>query len=289
MSKKITLFFAGFLFLLNIFVWQEVFSLASPQNLKVDFLSVGQGDSFLIRTPDSHYILIDGGPDSSVLGKLADDMPFWDKTIDLVVLTHPDSDHVTGLIDVLQKYKVNDILWTGISRDGATYQQWVSAVAKQKSEGAKIIIAKSGEGIKIGSVLMEILNPLNPLQGQYFKTDDNDTGVVTKLTYGKMSFLFEADITSKQEQVLINSGENLQSEVLKVAHHGSKYSTSDLFLAAVEPQVAVISDGKNNVYHFPTADVLQRLDKFGIKIFRTDINGDVDFVSDGNNIKLINN
>ena len=288
MQKKYIFFISALLIALNFFTWKEVFKLESPRVLKVDFLSVGQGDSFLVETPDKHYILIDGGPDSSVLGKLGEYMPFWDRTIDLVVLTHPDSDHVTGLIDVLSKYKIENILWTGISRDGATYQEWVNAVVKQKKEGAQIIIAKAGEEIKIGNVLMDVLNPFNNLAGQYFKTDDNDTGVVTKLVYGKTSFLFEADITGKEEQVLVNSGENLQSEVLKVAHHGSKYSTSDIFLAAVQPEIAVISDGKNNVYHFPTTDVLQRLEKFAIKIFRTDINGDVDFVSDGNNIKLVN-
>ena len=98
-------------------------------------------------------ILIDGGPDSTVLEKLGEYMPFWDKEIDLVILTHPDSDHVTGLIDVLQKYKVDNILWTGISRDGSTYQQWLNVLAKQKKMGAKIIIAQSGEEIKAGNVL----------------------------------------------------------------------------------------------------------------------------------------
>ena len=215
-------------------------------------------------------------------------MPFWQKDIDLVILTHPDSDHVNGLIDVLQKYKVNNIIWNGISRDGSTYQQWLNVIAKQKKMGAKIIIAQSGEEVKAGNVYINILNPLNSLNGKYFK-DDNDTGVVSRLIYGKISFLFSADITSKEEQKLINEKFNLQSDVLKVAHHGSKYSTSDIFLAAVAPKVAVISDGKNNSYGFPTVDVLQRLENSGIKIFRTDEAGDVDFVSDGNTIKLLKN
>jgi competence protein ComEC len=288
MPKKIIIFIALFLFFLNFFCWKEVFALSGSQNLKVDFLNVGQGDSFLIETPDMQYILIDGGPDSTVLQKLADYMPFWDKEIDLVILTHPDSDHVTGLIDVLQKYKVDDILWTGIKINTATYQKWLTVLAEQQKMGAKIIIAQSNEEIKAGNVLINILNPINSLAGKYFK-DDNDTGVVSRLLYGKISFLFSADITSKEEQQLVDSKSDLQSNVLKVAHHGSKYSTSDIFLAAVEPQIAVISDGKNNSYGFPTADVLQRLQEFGIKIFRTDQDGDVEFVSDGNNIKLLKN
>lgn len=285
MSKKIILFIAGFLLILNIYAWQEVFAFMSPALLKVDFLSVGQGDSFFITTPGMQNILIDGGPDSTVLEKLGEYMPFWDKEINLVILTHPDSDHVTGLIDVLQKYKVDNIMWTGISRDGSTYQQWLNVIAKQKKMGAKIIIAQSGEEVKAGNVYINILNPLDSLDGKYFK-DDNDTGVVSRLIYGKISFLFSADITSKEEQKLISEKFNLQSDVLKVAHHGSKYSTSDIFLAAVAPKIAVISDGKNNSYGFPTVDVLQRLENFGIKVFRTDEAGDVKFVSDGNNIYL---
>ena len=140
---------------------------------------------------------------------------------------------------------------------------------KQQKNGAKIIIAKSGEEIKSGNVLIDILHPLNSLNGQFFK-EDNDTGVVSKLIYGKESFLFTADITSKEEQKIVDAKDNLESDVLKVAHHGSKYSTSDVFLAAVEPQIAVISDGKNNMYHFPTPEVLQRLQNFGIKVLRTD-------------------
>ncbi len=289
MKTKYVLFIVAFLLALNFFCWKEIFVLTSGNNLKVDFLSVGQGDSFFIETPGMDKILIDGGPDANVLQKLAENMPFWDKEIDLVILTHPDADHVTGLIDVLQRYKVDDILWTGIKRDGDEYQQWLKVLAHQKKMGAKIIIAKSGEEIKAGNVLIDILHPFDSLQGQYFKTDDNDTGVVSRLIYGRDSFLFAADITSKEEQKLVDAKSDIASDVLKVAHHGSKYSTSDNFLAAVNPKIAVISCGKNNQYHFPTPEVLQRLENFGIKMFRTDKDGDVKFISDGNNLRLINN
>ena len=131
------------------------------------------------------------------------------------------------------------------------------------------------------------MHPFNSLNGQFFK-DDNDTGVVSKLIYGKESFLFSADITSKEEQKIVDARKNLQSNILKVAHHGTKYSTSDVWLGAVNPQIAVISDGKNNMYHFPTADVLNRLQNFGIKVLRTDQQGDINFVSDGNNIYKVN-
>jgi len=285
MQKKPIFFFSALLLALNFFCWKEVFALAEPQKLTVCFLNVGQGDSFFIETPGMNKILIDGGPDATVLQKLPEYMPFWDKEIDLVILTHPDSDHLTGLVDVLQKFKVDNILWTGIKRDGDEYQKWLKVLAAQQKNGANIIIAKSGEKIKAGKALIDILNPINSLQGQYFK-EANDTGVVARLVYGKKSFLFSADISSKEEEKLVDAKEDLQANVLKVAHHGSKYSTSDAWLAAVEPQVAVISDGKNNMYHFPTQEVLNRLGNFGIKIFRTDEDGDVNFSSDGNTIQI---
>ena len=295
LKKKFILFFVALLAGLNFFCWQEVFALAGPQKLKVDFLNVGQGDSFFIETPANNKILIDGGPDVTVLQKLGEILPFWDKEIDLVVLTHPDSDHVTGLIDVLQKYKVDNILWNGIVKDGTEYQKWLKVLAAQQKNGARIIIAKAGEEIKSGGVSLDILNPKDSLQGKYFK-EDNDTGVVSRLVYGKESFLFTADIDSKEEQKLTEiasspeapRNDELKSDVLKVAHHGSKYSTSNLFLAAVQPQIAVISDGKNNTYGFPTPEALQRLQNYDIKVLRTDTNGDIKMVSDGNNITLGN-
>ena len=130
MSKKIIGFIAIFLFLLNILVWQEVFALVKPQKLLVDFLDVGQGDSAFIQTPEGHQILIDGGPGTSVLGKFSELMPFWDKEIDLVILTHPESDHMQGLLDVLQRYKVDNFLWTGVVKDDAENKELAGLLKK---------------------------------------------------------------------------------------------------------------------------------------------------------------
>ncbi|MCX6721772.1 MAG: ComEC/Rec2 family competence protein [Candidatus Staskawiczbacteria bacterium] len=287
MSRKIVIYLVVFLFLLNIFAWQEVFVLNSPHYLKVDFLNVGQGDSAFVQTPENYKILIDGGPNSSMLGKLSSLMPFWDKEIDLVILTHPESDHMQGFLDLLENYKADYILWSGVKKTALEYDKWINILEKQKKLGAKIIIAKAGQEIKAGNILIDVLFPLKSMEGQDMKDTSNDSCVVNKIIYGKESFLFTGDIDSKAEAGLVNSGENILSNVLKVSHHGSKYSTSDLFLENVKPKVAVISVGKDNSYGQPTPEVLQRLEKFGIKVFRTDVNGDVKFVSDGNNIKLI--
>ncbi len=287
MKKEYILLFVGFLIVLNIFCWQEVFALARQRNLKVNFLDVGQGDAAFIETPQGFQILIDGGPDSTVLGKLSQRMPFWDKTLDLVILTHPEKDHLTGLIDVLQRYKADYILWTGVKKTDAEYAVWINVLQKQEKMGAKIIIVKAGQEIKAGNVLIDTLFPFENLQGKEFKNTSNDTCIVSKLIFGSNSFLFTCDISSVAEKKIVNSGQNLLSDVLKVAHHGSKYSTSDLFLQNVKPKIAIIEVGKNSYGH-PTPETLQKLEKFGIKIFRTDKDKDIKIESNGKNIKFIN-
>ncbi len=285
MQKKIIIFIAVFLFFLNIICWREVFVLSENKLLKVDFLDVGQGDSVFIQTPENHQILIDGGPDSSLLRKLSVVMPFWDRTFDLVVLSHPESDHMQGLLEALQSYKADYILWSGVKKvNSPEYDKWISILDKQQKMGAKILIAQAGQEIKAGNVLIETLYPFESLEGKEMKKTSNDSCVVAKLIYGKDSFLFVGDISSVAEKELADSKENIKSEVLKVAHHGSKYSTSDLFLENVRPEVAVISVGAKNTYGHPTLEVLQRLEKSGIKMFRTDKDGDIMFVSDGNKI-----
>ncbi|MEK7541020.1 MAG: MBL fold metallo-hydrolase [Patescibacteria group bacterium] len=283
MKKKKIIFFAGILFLLNIFVWQEVFDLTKTNNLKIDFLDVGQGDSAFIETPQMRQILIDGGPSPVVLQKLAKRMPFFDRTIDLIILTHPEKDHLAGLIEVLQRYRVSYILWTGVVRDTSEYQKWIDALTKEQKQGAKIITVKSGQIIKIGKIKIDTLYPFEDFSGKNLK-DSNDSSIVLRLVFDENEFLFTGDISSRVEK-FISEKVNLQSDVLKVSHHGSKYSTSALFLENVKPEIAVISVGKNSYGH-PTPETLQRLENFGIKVLRTDQGGDIEIISDGNNIYM---
>ena len=287
MDRKFFLFFAIFLFFLNFFCWKEVFALWEESYLSVNFLDVGQGDSAFIRTPENHQIIIDGGPDGAISEKLSALMPFWDKTIDLIILTHPESDHMQGFLNILQNYKADYILWTGVEKQAAEYDAWTDILERQKKMGAKIIIAQANQEIRAGSVLIDTLYPLKNIAGEELKNTSNDTCVVSKLIFGKNSFLFTGDISSAAEKELVGNRSALQTDVLKVAHHGSKYSTSDIFLEAANPQIAVISVGAKNSYGHPTPEVLQRLEKFGIKVFRTDKDGDIKFKSDGNSIKLL--
>ena len=299
--KKSVFYVLAFLGLLNVFVWLIVYDLSKACFLEVTFLDVGQGDAIFIETPQRNQILIDGGPNSAILEKLNTRMPFWDRTIDLIILTHPESDHLTGLIEVLKRYKVENILWTGIIRDTNEYQEWEKLV---ENEDAEIKIAQAGQRINLSTFAetslhllprptsrgsasevdryIEILYPFESLAGQEFK-DSNNSSIVAKLVFGKNSFLFTGDTYKSVEKELIEKGISINSDVLKVAHHGSKTSTSQDFVREVFPQIAVISAGRNNSYGHPHQETLDTLAKYDITIFRTDLQGDIEIISDGKN------
>lgn len=282
MNKKYILYFIGFLFLLNFFCWQEVFVLAKNNDLKVVFFDVGQGDSIFIETPQKHQILIDGGPSSAVLQKLSERMPFWDKTIDLIILTHPDKDHYFGIMEVLKRYKVDYVLWTGVVKNTPDYEEWVSLLEEKQKKGTKVLIAELGQTIIAGNAFMNILYPFESVLDQEIK-DVNDTSIVSHLNFFEKSILFSGDISSKIEKKMVFEEINLFSSILKVGHHGSKYSTSDIFLENVLPEVAVISVGKNSYGH-PTSEVLERLNNIGAEVLRTDQKGDITILLNKKNI-----
>jgi len=249
---------------------------------QVVFFDVGQGDAIFIETPQKHQILIDGGPDSKILEKLSKEIPFWDRKIDLIILTHPERDHLNGLLQVLKKYEVENILWTGIKRETNEWKEWENAILKEK---ARIIIAQAGQQLIAGMANFKILFPLENLNDKEFK-NTNDTSIVIQLVYQKMSFLLMGDSSQIVEKELISQNENLNSDVLKVGHHGSKTSSSNDFIERVSPALAVISVGKDNSYGHPHQEVLEILKKYGIKVLRTDLKGDIKIVSDGEKFQI---
>ena len=282
MKISFLLFVLGILVFLNIFIWQEVFDWLFNPYLKVIFFNVGQGDAIFIVSPQKHQILIDGGPNSIILEKLAKEMPFWDRSIDLIILTHPEHDHIAGLLEVLKRYKVENILWTGVIRDTAEYKEWLRLIKRENSE---LRIAKAEQKIKAREVHFDILNPFENLSGRKIK-NVNDTSVITKLVFDKKSFLFSGDAYKPVERKLIARGLALDSDVLKVGHHGSKTSSAEEFIEKVLPEIAVISAGKNNRYGHPHQQTLDTLEKYGVETLRTDINGDIKIISDGKNIRI---
>ncbi|MCD6410342.1 MBL fold metallo-hydrolase [bacterium] len=255
----------------NFFVWNAVYYYSQEEFTKVCFLDVGQGSAVFIKTEKNQQILIDGGPDKKILEKLSSEMPFWDHTIDLIILTHPQKDHIYGLLEVLKNYQVKNILWTGAKTDTSLFKQWQNLI---KEEGANVKIAD--QGLKIYLTNNAYLSILWPAQDflQDIK-EINDTSIVSKFYSYQDTILFTGDITDKIEYNLIDQRINLDSDILQIPHHGSRYSSSDPFLSVVSPSLAVISAGKNNKYKFPHQEVLERLKKYDIKVLSTINEGDI--------------
>jgi competence protein ComEC len=268
------------LLIVALVVWS--IALTQPDGrLHVSFLDVGQGDAMLIRTPNGQDILIDGGPDSQKINlELSEKLPFWDRTIDLVVCTQPQADHVTGLVDIVQRYRVKQVLEPGLSYNSSVYQEWLRLIAYK---GIEYDVAHAGQEIDLGGgIKLEVVNPPESLRKG---TDDDvdNNGLVLRLTWNRINFLFAADIREEVEFELIGQRANLKSTVLKVAHHGSQTSTSLQFLAAVDPEVAVICVGADNPFGHPSPEVWDRLiDRLGEDhIYRTDVDGTIEFITDG--------
>jgi len=263
-SKQRNFALIGLWFLLgaNIFAWQYVVRSGGDS---VTFFDVGQGDSIFIETKEGYQILIDGGPNRAVLGKLSKQIPFWDNSLDLVILTHPDKDHLAGLIGVLESYKVDTVLWTGVKSETILFENWEKAL---EAEGAEVIVANAPQ--RIGS-FGEVLYPAAGVQ----ERELNDTSIVTKWTLGDTSFLLPGDITRKIEKKLTSL--DIASSILKVPHHGSKTSSSLEFLQAVNPNIAVIQVSERNSYGHPDPNILKRLNDLGISVLQTSQKGDIVF------------
>jgi len=270
-------------FLLVTSILASLFAFTMPDNnLHVSLLDVGQGDAILIQTPDHQDILIDGGPDTQALNlALGKKLPFWDRRIDLVVLTHIHADHITGLIEVLNRYSVGQVLYPETDSDSPLYIEFLNVIDRKNIKSAR---AQAGQVIDLGNdeIVIDVLNPqIPPLSGTPSDIDNN--GVVLRLNYNDVSFLFTADIFSDAEYELLSESSGLHSTVLKVGHHGSDSSTTGAFLATVSPQIAVVSAGADNRFGHPDGEVIERLEnKLGKdNVYRTDINGTIEFITDG--------
>ncbi len=267
-----------------VFSWLPSISLSGTfekncECLEVSFLDVGQGDAILIETPDGFEMLVDGGRDSSVLRELSKQRSFFDRDIDVVVSTHPDLDHVAGLVDVLKRYTVGTILMTtNEGESGAS----VAFAAAAPNEDSQIILADAGQVFKLGaSTTVQVFSPT----GDESKLESNTASIVLRVVYGNTSFMLTGDAPQEIEDFLVRTyGSQLDSDVLKLGHHGSKTSTSDLWLDTVKPQYAVVSAGLNNRYGHPHQDVMQRVFKRNIQTSHTGTDGTVTFQSDGQTV-----
>lgn len=280
---KIGPIFLIFLCVANVLAWNAVFEFHKQKNLEVHFFYIGEGDAILIETPGKNQILIDGGPNNLILDKLSRKLPFFDRTIELVILTHPEKDHLGGLLEVLKNYKVENIIWTGVARDTTEFRRWQNLIEK---ENARILYGKAGIKVIENNLFLTIIYPFESLVGNLVK-DSNDTSLVIKLELDEIGFLFTGDITKlTEDQLTLNYDDPkiLKSDILKVAHHGSKTSSSERFLEKTLPTVAVISAGKNNQFGHPHSEVLEKIKKYGAQILRTDLQGDITIITNGKNL-----
>jgi len=242
------------------------------QELKVIFLDVGQGDAILIEQ-GSRQILIDGGPSGQVLmEKLGKYIPFWDREIEVVVATHPDQDHIEGLVAVMKNYRVDSLIEATDQSESQLYKNYEELI---QTKNIQKIDGVAGVKIKLADAELDVVHPQNA-PNEIVK-DTNLYSVVTKLVFGQSSFLFTGDLTSDEELKMIQENIDVSAKVLKVGHHGSKYSSSNEFLEKVNPQDAIISVGKNNRFGHPAPEALDRIKNHKINIFRTDKIGDIEY------------
>lgn len=272
LHRKLIYFSLGTLLTFSL-IFFGITSRAQEQKLQVAFLDVGQGDAILISQGEKQ-ILIDGGPSGTkLLEKLGEYVPFWDRKIDVIIATHPDADHISGIVEVLKNYAVDQVIESGAKSESQVFGAMEKIISDKKVEKQT---ARRGMKIRLSSeVELEVLSPTDALINGLKKDDTNSASIVAKLTSGENSFLFTGDLPVEMENQLIAFGASLEAKVLKVSHHGSKSATGVQFLDAVNPKEAVISVGKGNRYGHPNAEVSERLENRKIRIFRTDGLGDV--------------
>ncbi|RUT36626.1 MBL fold metallo-hydrolase [Paenibacillus zeisoli] len=246
--------------------------------LRVIFIDVGQGASQLIITPSGKTMLIDAGNNDKEQVMLDTLKRYGIARLDIVIGTHPDADHIGGLDKVIDKLSIGRIYMPKVSSNTKTFESVLRSIQRK---GLKVTTAKAGLTLNLDSSVQ-----VNMIAPRSHYEDTNNNSAVIKVVYGKHSFLLTGDAEAESEKDMLASGANLHSDVLLVGHHGSKSSTSTAFLKKVSPQYAVIQSGKGNKYGHPTQTVLKRLQKQGVKVYRNDTQGTVEFLTDGQHFQI---
>lgn len=267
----------------GVIAWISALQIPAKGQLAIYFLDIGQGDATLIQEPDGDQTLIDGGPGSSVLEQLGNQMPYWDKTIEQVVLTHPDADHLGGLVEVLKNYQVDRIITTDAVHTSNLYREWLGLIEEKK---VPVEYPKQGADLDWGEGLhFWVLWPERSFkEGQ--PKNLNDTSLVGRLTYGATSFIFPGDAEISVLDKIADSPYPLKSDVAHASHHGAKNGADEKFFEKVDPDWVIISVGANNRYGHPTAEALDLFNRIGAQIRRTDQDGTILATSDGNNVSI---
>jgi competence protein ComEC len=264
------------LFVVVFYIFYLDFS-SYKKGMKFVMLDVGQGDALFIESPTGVQILVDGGPPKEVLNKISQVMPFWDRSIDAILITNPDQDHIGGLVDIVKYYKVGQVFEPGTFNESDTYKNLKKEIENKNISRTDL---KKGMVLDLGrGVFLETLFPDRDVSS--FST--NDGSIVARLVYDDVSILLTGDATEKTEKLVLENNliDKIDSDILKVPHHGSKSSSSYHFIEAVSPEYVLVSLGEDNKYGHPHQEVLNRFEEFGIKVLRTDEKGTIILKSDG--------
>jgi len=280
-SSKVTLILLVPLVVLSVAIWYAVIREERGDILRVSFLDIGQGDAIFIDAPSGRQVLIDGGKGSAVLRQLASVMPWYDKTIDVVVGTHPDQDHIGGLVEVLRRYMVPLVVKSStLDTEGADYKAFEKAIDDERD--VRVLEAVRGEVIDLGGgARLEILFPDRGLAA----VETNTGSIVMRLVYGETAFMLTGDSPDEIENYVVAlDGAKIKSNVLKAGHHGSKTSSAPAFVGFVDPEYAVFSRGCDNSYGHPAPETIATFLRFQIPMFDTCVEGAITFVSDGRTV-----
>lgn len=272
------------LLFVTITIWWALAS-ASGGELRVTFLDVGQGDAIYVRSPSGAQLLIDAGKNREVLRELGKVMPFFDRSIDVVLATHPDADHIGGMPDVLKRYRAALVVHSSVEdEEGIDAAAFEKAMAGEVENGSQVVVAERGQVYDLGGgARLEILFPDRSVPA----IETNTGSIVARLVYGETSFLFTGDSPDSIEEYLVQlDGKNLKANVLKAGHHGSRTSSSLLFVGFVSPEHAVFSRGCDNSYGHPHEEPKAVFARLGITMLDTCEDGAVTFTSDGQRVKL---
>lgn len=274
-NKKIIFIF--FLFIVIFYFLYSYLSYQNKKNLEVYFFDIGQGDAILIQTPNKQNIIIDMGSNKGVK-ELSKIIPWWNKNIELLIITHPHDDHITGIPLLIKKYNIKKIIFNGVLYSSFVYQD-ILKTAKEKN--IELLIPQKNQIIEIDdNCFLKFLYPINSYYGKEI-ANINNSSIINQLICKNSTFLFTGDAEKEVEEKILKENYNLKSNVLKVGHHGSITSTSQEFLNEINPEIAVIMVGEKNKFNHPSLRTINKLKKIGAKIFRTDLDGTIIIISNG--------
>jgi competence protein ComEC len=301
---KYIFYFCAFVTLLSSVIWSQWPS----SKLQVIFCDVGQGDAILLSYL-STQVLVDGGKDEKVLLCLEKFMPFWDKNLEIIVATHPDSDHIGGLSAVLKQYSSNLLVTNGVTKQTDDFAEFKTLISRKTEQNTQHVTLHQGDSLTVGKeIRLSVLSPqvdrsqfianmgrlsetqLWDEQSAKKETDatSNNGSIVLFLEYKNTSILLTGDLESQGELSLRQRGLLTEADILKVGHHGSKTSTTPSFLAKIRPEISVISSGKNNTYNHPAPEIVTALRTENSRVYRTDQLGTLHFETDGDTIWFFN-